>query len=80
MRQNTHKPSAGSPDPAAELLVAVGLVAGVAVLLLALSYPVVLATMTSGAVAAVVAESALRRVTTTGVCIPGTDVCIRPTA
>lgn len=63
---------------AKKLVAAIGLLGGVFALLVAASYPGLVAAATTGAVSAAVAGRGARRVRKTGgVCVPGTDVCLR---
>jgi len=61
-----------------KLVVAVGLVGGMFALLVAASYPGVVTAFAAGGLSAVLVGTAARRVASTGgVCVPGTDVCLR---
>jgi len=63
-----------------KLVVAVGVLGGVFALLVAAAYPGVVAAVAMGGLSAVFVGTAARHVASTGgVCVPGTDVCLRTT-
>lgn len=77
-QSNTIDPHESLTSPAATVAAGFAMVAALFAVLVALSYPGMVAAFGLGAVSAVVARrgaSLLNRAS--GVCIPGTDVCLR---
>jgi hypothetical protein len=78
-KHHSTRASASVTATTSELLVAVGLLGGMFALLLAASYPVVAAAVLAGAVSVTVYRAGMDRLTRPGgVCVPGTDRCLRP--
>jgi hypothetical protein len=81
MRANHHGTIGLTTTAVAEFTVAVGLLGGLGVLLVAASYPVVFAVVAAGFLLMTVLQRAAKLVAATGrVCVPGMDVCRRLTA
>jgi tetrahydromethanopterin S-methyltransferase subunit C len=63
-----------------QLLLAIGVLASVFALLVAVSYTGVAAAVVTGTMATAVLGLGITRLTSKGVCVPGTDVCLQSTS
>jgi len=78
MRGLPTNPHDSFASPAATVAVGFAMLAAVFAVLVAVSYPGVVVAFTLGALSAVVVQRAARLFTSSsGLCIPGTDVCVR---
>jgi len=76
-KPHSHDPTDTSLSPVAPLLVATGVLSLLFVLMVAVSYPTVVAAFVLGGLSAVVVRVAVEHLGTDGLRVPGTDIRLR---